>query len=302
MSHEAADDLFARIQLCLQAWSSDRLALNGFSLLIGDNRSLASRRRDHARSVLAAQILLERLVARGRGPIVLMKGLEVAQLYPAVLARPFRDVDVLLNDPRPAWNELVAAGYRSDPTRRADIDHHHLPALADPTGSVGLELHVRPNVPDWASIPTALLLETAEPSRTGIDGVLRPRDDLHALLLALHCWKGGFTRLRDLLDALLLAQVSDRPVEEIARDLDLTRFWQMTKDLAAHVLLGESTRMTRLVSGALIKPDQSLRDRKRTRILAPFLVANPIRVCSAHVSEYRLGREARRPGRATVGG
>lgn len=302
MSHETAVDLFARVQLRLQNWSNDRLALNGFALLIGDDKSLASRRRDHARSVLAAQILLDRLATRDSEPIVLMKGLEVAQLYPTVLARPFRDVDVLLHNPRPAWDGLVAAGYRSDPTRRADIDHHHLPALVDPTGTVGLELHVRPNVPMWGPIPTALLLETAEPSRTGIDGVMRPRDDLHALLLALHCWKGGFTRLRDLLDALLLAEVSERPVEEVARVLNLARFWQTTKGLAAHVLLGESTRVTNLVAGALIKPDQSFQDRKRTRILAPFLVANPIRVCSAHVSEYRLGREARRPGRATPSG
>jgi hypothetical protein len=225
--------------------------------------------------------------------MVLMKGLEVAQLYPACTYRPFRDVDLLLAGPDRLWEDLVARGFRSSPKRRYDIDHHHLPALVAPRIDVGVELHHRPNVPPWSGISTQLVLDTAEPSRTGAPGLLRPRDDIHALLMAMHCWKGGFVRIRDLFDALLLAEASVLPVERTARELGLERFWTWTRRFADAELFGNATRRTRSVARVLLPEVATRSKRTRSRLLAPYLVKGPMRVTRAHLDDYRLGRAAR---------
>jgi len=226
--------------------------------------------------------------------MVLMKGLEVAQLYPAPTYRPFRDVDLLLPDPDRLWSELAGRGFRSNPKRRYDIDHHHLPALVAPRGDVGLELHHRPNVPTWSGISTELVLDTAEPSRTGTPALLRPRDDIHALLMALHCWKGGFVRVRDLFDALLLAEASAVSVDSTARSLGLGRFWTWTRRFAESELFGHATTRTRAVARLVVPQVASTRSqRTRSRLIAPYLVKGPVRVTRAHVDDYRLGRAAR---------
>jgi hypothetical protein len=288
------EELFDRVESQVRPWSAMRREQHGFGLLVGDEDEVHDRRRAHARTVLVGETILEELRTRAPGPLVLMKGLEVAQLYPAVTHRPFRDLDLLVTDARATWDRLVAEGYWANPRRPIEIDHHHLPALAGPHRHIGLELHHRPNLPAWATIPTDLILSTAEPSRTDIEGILRPRDDLHALLMAMHGWKGGFTRLRDLFDALLLAAVSEVPVEETAARLGLTRFWRWTSRIAENALLGRSAGPSRFVARVLVPGGRTRAERKRVRLVAPYLVANPIRVTRGHLAEYRLGQEARR--------
>ena len=139
------------------------------------------------------------------------------------------------------------------------------------------------------------MLETAEPSRTGIEGISRPRDDLHALLVAMHGWNGGFTRLRDLLDAVLLASVSSVPVAETADRLGLGRFWRWTLRLAESELFGYRSTMARIVARAVVPRDLTIVAEKRSRMIAPYLVAGPIRVTRGHFQELRQSREARAP-------
>ena len=266
---------------------------HGFDLLFGAADQLDRGRRAHARHVLVGRHLLRDQVEAHAGPIVLMKGLEVAMLYPSPVQRPFRDLDVLVRDPRVRWDRLVDKGFRSNPTRRLDIDHHHLPALEDTTGTLGVEFHHRANIPLWASIPTEFIIDTAEPSRTGIDGVLRPRDDVHALLMAMHCWEGGFTRLRDLFDALLLAASSEVPVEATAESLGLRRFWRVTERLAESQVLGEPARRVPLQRW-IVPTKPGIDQRTKSRLIAPYTVCNPLRVTAAHARALRLSREARR--------
>lgn len=288
-------ELVGQMRTTLDEWPIDRVEHAGFGLCVGQPDVLARRRRAHARAVLAAEHALIEIRSCSEQPVVLMKGLEVAQIYPSPTHRPFRDVDALMPAPSPVWHELVSRGFRQNPRRRFDIDHHHLPALVGPDGIVGIELHHRANLPAWATIPVDLILTTAEPSRTGIAGIQRPRDDVHALLMAMHGWKGGFTRLRDLFDALLLASVSEVPVEDTAAELGLTRFWRWTTRFAETALLGRSTALSRRVAQVILPTGHTLAERKRVRLLAPYLVANPVRVTRGHLAEFRLGREARRP-------
>ncbi len=239
-----------------------------------------------------AQHLLGDQVEHHEGPIIVMKGLEVAMLYPRPVERPFRDLDVLVRDPQVRWDRLVALGYRHNP-RRVGIDHHHLPALADLTGTLGVELHHHPNVPSWAKVPDDLVFATAQPSRTGIDGVLRPRDDVHALLLTLHCWKSGFTRLRDLFDAMLLAAASQVAVEETASALGLRRLWRVSVRLADSTLFGDEARASRLERWMLPR-SLGIKDRRRIRLVSPYFAVNPLTVTTSHAREVLVSRRARR--------
>jgi hypothetical protein len=112
--------------------------------------------------------------------------------------------------------------------------------------------------------------------------------------MALHCWKGGFVRVRDLFDALLLAEASTVPVDATAQTLGLERFWTWTRRFAEHELFGQATRRTRGVARLLVPEAAAPRShRTRSRLLAPYLVKGPVRVTRAHLDDYRLGRAAR---------
>jgi Uncharacterised nucleotidyltransferase len=293
MTDATPEELIELMRRTVGSWPPDRVHRAGFELWVGQPDECSRRRRAHARSILVAETLLSEVCERSEQPVMLMKGLEVAQVYPSPTYRPFRDVDVLIPEPIPLWHDLVSRGFRQNPRRRFDIDHHHLPALVSPYGDVGIELHHRPNVPRWGHIPTDLILKTAEPSRTGIVGLHRPRDDIHALLMAMHCWKGGFVRVRDLFDAVLLASVSPIPVSKTAQSLGLHRFWTWTVRLAESELFETSTRATRTLTRVLLPPVRTRSQSKRSRLLAPYLVRGPLRVTRSHVADYRLGRAAR---------
>ena len=290
---QGSAELFQEVAATVRSWSPEKLRVHGFDLIFRGSDS-SYLRRQHARTVLVGEHLLNELGSLGIGPVILMKGLEVAQLYPDPVDRPFRDVDLLVRNAQMVWQHYLDLGYRQDLSHGIDIDHHHLPALADPTGVLGIEFHHRPNLPAWVRLDNHLVFDTAGPSRTGIVGIQRPRDDLHALLMAMHCWKGGFARLRDLLDALLLASVSALPVEETADELGLGRFWRWTVRFAEAELMGRSTFTTRTVARVILPRRPRVADWKWSRVFAPYLVANPVRVSLGHLADYRLGRDARR--------
>ena len=139
-----------------------------------------------------------------------------------------------------------------------------------------------------------MIFETAEPSRTGVPGLLRPRDDVHALLVALHGWIGGMRRSRDLLDALLLATVSPVPVEETAAGLGLARFWRWTVRFAEAELQGRTDRATDAAHRIVFAGSSSALAERWTRVVAPYLTATPWRVTRGHLYDYSIVREARR--------
>jgi hypothetical protein len=287
------DALRRRIEVAVASFPQRSIDVGGFGLLVGDPTSLRARRRAHARTVLLAQDALAEIVALSDQPVVLMKGLEVAELYERPTMRPFRDVDVLCADPSALWSALSERGYRHRASRRSDIDHHHLPALASPRGRIGVEVHVRPNTPAWANVPLTRLTLAAPPSRTGVDGLLRPPDDVHALLMALHCWKGGFVRLRDAYDAVLLASVSESDVESAAESLGLGAMWRWTIRFIDTELLRSGRPSHRLAARLALPGEAGVSGRRRARLLAPFLCNGPVAVVRSHATEYRLGRSAR---------
>src|SRR4026207_1478060 len=129
-----------------------------------------------------AGVVLERVRAACRGPVVLLHGLEVASFYPDRTLRSFGDLDLLVEGAPAARQALLGAGFEPLAPRPAS------PLLwADQP--VPVELFDRPTWVAGIQPPSAATLLTyAQPSATGIPGIsaLPPRE--HALLVAANAW------------------------------------------------------------------------------------------------------------------
>lgn len=191
---------------------------------------------------LAGTAHLQRARAAVDGPLLVVKGPEVAARYPDPAMRIYRDLDLVVPDMAEAQRALVAAGYQEvgDPDYYARAPH--LRPLAWPGLPLELEVHDRPNWPRRLSAPsTADLLEGARPAAVGVDGLLAPSPERHALLLAAHAWTHGpLLRARDLLDLGLLAAEADRAeAERVARAWGMEKLWCTTLAIADALFLDE---------------------------------------------------------------
>jgi hypothetical protein len=178
------------------------------------------------------------------GPILVIKGPEVAARYPAPELRPFKDLDLLVPRPEEAQEALLAAGFQpiGDPALYVDI--HHLRPLALRGFPISVEIHSQPKWLEQRRPPaTAELLASAVPSTTGVDGVLAPDPVHHALLLAAHSWAHEpLRRLRDLVDAAAMVQGLDRnEVGRVARAWEIGRLWETTAATLDALFFGERT-------------------------------------------------------------
>ncbi len=192
---------------------------------------------------LAVPFLLKRVRDAYDGPLVLMKGPEVGAHYPAPAVRPFCDLDFLVDDPNVAHREMIAAGFLEVGDASRYDGAHHLRPLAWPGLPLFIELHREANHPVWIVPPDrGELLELAQPSATGIEGLLAPTPPAHAVLLAAHSWAHApLRRLLDLIDVLLvLEHDQDRGVaRSLACQWGLGRVWSTTI-AAADALLGRA--------------------------------------------------------------
>ena len=191
---------------------------------------------------MAALPLLSRIRESWDGPLMLVKGPEVALDYGAPALRSFGDLDLLTDDAEAAQAALIAAGFREvfDPEVYADI--HHLRPLWWPGLPLVVELHTRINWP--AGIPgpsTAELLDAAVPSRLGVDGITTLPPEQHTLVLAAHAWQHQpLGRLGNLIDvAVTLKRCDPTDVDALARRWGCTRMWRTTHAAIRSVLHGE---------------------------------------------------------------
>ncbi|MGH3040190.1 MAG: nucleotidyltransferase family protein [Gaiellaceae bacterium] len=192
---------------------------------------------------LAASAHLARARAAVEGPLLLVKGPEVAARYPDPSLRISRDLDLVHPDAEAAQRALLAAGFveAGDPGVYARAPH--LLPLGWPGLPVEVEVHARPNWPRWLEAPSAEeLLEGARPSAAGVEGVLAPVPERHVLVVAAHAWTHGpLARARDVLDVALLSVEADRrEVDRLASAWGIAKLWRTTDALAASLLLGEA--------------------------------------------------------------
>lgn len=251
-------------------------------------------------ATLAAPVVLRRVVEAHDGAVMLLKGPEVARRYPDPTMRPSHDLDVLVEDSAAAFANLRRAGcevVRDDPSPQ-----HELP-LAFGDLPLSIELHSAPKWPDWAGpAPTRELFEAAVPAG---EGLLAPRLEHHAVLLAVHSWAHRpLARLLDLVDVLVLLDGCDAAeAAATARRWGVGRVWDVTLRAADAVLASGPTPWT-LYTWARNTP----RVRRPTRgeellerCLSPF-AALPLRD-AARVSGASLLEmlNARRSGRHSLG-
>jgi len=241
---DRVDEIMGRAQ------SVDALRAHGVGLLAAlawraQGREVPSRlradERDAANAATAAPLLLGHARAAYDGRLVLIRGPEVAAYYPDPALRPFKDLDLLVDDPDAAQAALLAHGFvevgGSAPYGRID----HLGALAWPGLPLAIELHRELNEAPWLqSRGAAELLARTQPSATGVAGVLAPVPAVHALLLAVHGWgREPLRRLLDLIDvAAVLAKADYRLADEVARRWGQERLWRTTIAAVDAVLRG----------------------------------------------------------------
>jgi hypothetical protein len=193
--------------------------------------------------VLTAPVLLERVRAAYDGKMLVMKGPEVAARYPDPALRPYKDLDLLVEDAQAAQRALIAAGFQAVGNPALYEGIHHLRPLALPRFPLAIELHSSPKWIEGLTPPApAELFALATDRRTDVDGLLVLPAAQHALLLAAHSWgHEPLRRLRDLVDVAAMAEGVDRHfLCELAAAWRMERAWSTTVDAADALFLGGS--------------------------------------------------------------
>lgn len=203
---------------------------------------LALEERAASLSMLTGIPLIERIRASCDGPLVLIKGPEVAPLYPG-RARRFSDIDLLSDNAEAVQRALLAHGFLEveDPSFEVPPEFHHLQPLKWPTIWLKVEAHMHPNWPRGARRPPLdEILEARVFSATGIEGVSAPSPLHHALILASHAWcHEPLQTLRDLVDIeAVSAEVDEAELERTATAWGLGRVWSTTRRTIEAVFYG----------------------------------------------------------------
>jgi hypothetical protein len=192
-------------------------------------------------AMLTATPLLRRIREICTGPLVVLKGPELACLYPPG-GRRFGDVDVLTPEADAAHWALKQSGFiELDELAFEPEEHHHLPPLQWPVIPLHVEVHSMPNWPPRAEAPPlAEILEAAVPSALGIEGLSAPHPLHHALMLAVHAWRHEpLHTLRDLVDvAALSAGRNAADLDRTAKRWGVGRIWRTTTRAVDAVFFG----------------------------------------------------------------
>lgn len=180
---------------------------------------------------LAVASLLERVREATDGPLVLLKGPEIAARYPDPALRPFTDVDLLVPDAESVQRALLAADFQEigDPDLYRGI--HHLRPLRWAALPLAVEIHSSPKWLERLEPPRIEeLISVAVPARAARDSILTLPPAHHTLILVAHSWAHEpLRRLLELIDVAVLAQEADRAeIDALARRLGLARAWRTT--------------------------------------------------------------------------
>lgn len=225
-----------------------------------------------AMRALAVPHLLQVLRRTVDGPLVLMKGPEVAAGYPSPDWRPFGDLDVFTPDPGAAFAALLATGFTD--IGKCDAGHH-APPLVWPGVPLTIELHGTVKwITGHVAPPTDHLLDLTRPSATGLPGIEAFIPAAHAVLLAVHAWgHGPLQCLGQLIDvAVMLDQADPAQAAALAQSWGCERLWRTTCD-AIDALLGQHASSAPLRTWA-----RHLRSNREPRVVerAVARIAGPL--------------------------
>ena len=188
---------------------------------------------------LGAAPLMRRIRAATDAPIIVMKGPEVAALWPNARLRPWKDLDLLVDDPQSLQDALLGAGFVELGPPLDYGDSHHLRPLAHPSVPLSVEVHRRPKWPNQHAPTFEELVEAAVPSTLGVDNVFAPSVAHHSVLLAGHAWEHDpLSRVGSLADiAAMMLEAEPDEIEVAARLWGVARVWSATLRAADRLLL-----------------------------------------------------------------
>lgn len=190
---------------------------------------------------LAAPLVLERVRAACDGPLVVLKGPELAASWPDPALRAANDVDILVLDAHAVQRRLLSAGFVPlGPPDPLYDSAHHLQPLFDRQLGVKVEVHRRLEWVEWSEPPSVdELMRELVPAAVGVDGVSALPPPQHALAVAAHSWSSlPFRRLADLVDLeVVLLQTDRASVERLAERCDLGHVWRTLVSAADSLFL-----------------------------------------------------------------
>lgn len=189
---------------------------------------------------LSAGMLLRRIRSVSDVPMIVMKGPEAAARWPQARLRPWKDLDLLVEDAPALQHALLAAGFVEvgDPALYEDI--HHLRPLLAPDIPLTIEIHMRPKWPEGRTPSFAELYEAAVPGVfASIPDVLAPAPEHHAVLLAGHAWEHNpLNCVGQLADVAALTLEGGREAADaVAREWEIPKLWAATQRAIDEVLL-----------------------------------------------------------------
>ena len=188
---------------------------------------------------LTAGPLMQRVRAATEARMIVMKGPEAADLWPSPRLRPWKDLDLLVEDADAVQADLLAAGFvELEAPELFDLLHHHCP-LALPGVPLAIEVHRHPHWPNRRAPSFAELAEAAVPSVLGVPGVLAPSLPHHTVLMAGHAWShDSLSRVAFLADvASMLDETEADEVVATARAWGVSRAWSATSRAIEGLLL-----------------------------------------------------------------
>jgi hypothetical protein len=230
-------------------------------------------------AAMTAPAVLRRARDACEGPMMLMKGPEVAARYPG-RARVFADLDLLVPDADETHRSLIAAGFvEEDDPEGLFVGIHHLSPLRWSGMLLTIEVHREPKWPNDLRRPDIEeLVERGVPSSVEVPGVLAPDPAAHALLLAAHSWAHQpLASMRDLLDVgVVAAEATRTEIRALAHDWGMLRIFEtMTRALEAQ-LRGRRTVPLRTWAGHVSQMrEQIVFEQHLERVLSPFWALPP---------------------------
>jgi len=191
--------------------------------------------------MLTAIPLVERIRSSCEGPLVLLKGAEVARLYPGG-ARRFGDIDILADDARAVKVALVGQGFveLDDPSLKP-FKAQWPQTLGWPNAGLDVDVHKAPTWPSGLRPPsTRDIIDASRPSALGVAGLSAPAPHHHALILAAHAWgHEPLWKLRDLIDIEAVStQADEQELNRTATAWGIARLWRTTQRTIDAVLYG----------------------------------------------------------------
>jgi hypothetical protein len=217
----------------------------------------------------------------------MLKGPEVASLYPAPECRPYHDLDLLVRDSSSAQKRLIAAGFEEvgDPSIFVDI-HHERPLWVPGFPPLVIELHSLPKWVDGLRPPVFdELLADAVPSATGVEGMLTPSPARHAVLLAVHSWAHvPLGRLGDIVDIAAVSHGTRRQdLHGVARSWRVERLWETTVAVLDSVLYGKRRSSAQLLWAWNLEQvrERTVLGTHLERLLSPFWALPPAQAGAA---------------------